>query len=482
MNPDVVIVGSGPNALAGAVTMARAGLKVQVYERAATIGGGARTQELTLPGFRHDVCSAIHPMAVASPFFQKFGLEQRVEFITPELSYGQPLDGGRAGFAYRDLDRTVDGLGKDGAAWGRLMRPLVDNIADLVEFTGSSLINVPRHPVTTARFGLRVLEQGSPAWRFRFDGDIAPALLAGVNAHAIGRMPRLSSAGAGLMLGANAHAGGWPLPRGGSQAIIDAMAEDLIAHGGAIETGTEITSVAEFSGAKAVLLDVSARGLDRIVGDQLPDRYRKALRRFKFGDGVAKIDFALSGPVKWANPELDKAGTIHVGGTRAEVARSEDQVARGAHPSQPYVLVSQPSVFDDTRAPAGKHVLWAYAHVPHGSSVDMTEAITSQIERFAPGFRDLVLASSHRSAVEIEQYNPNYVGGDISSGAVTTWQLLKRPVVSLDPWRTPAKGIYLCSSATPPGTAVHGLCGWYAALSALKHEFGITQEPDLSPV
>ncbi|WP_255558975.1 NAD(P)/FAD-dependent oxidoreductase [Salinibacterium sp. M195] len=477
---DVVVVGAGPNGLAAAVTMARAGLSVHLVERNDTIGGGARTAEITLPGFRHDICSAVHPMALASPFFQDFQLTDRLDFIVPEISYAHPLDRGEAGIAYRDLDRTADALGRDGKAWHRLMKPLVDRIDGVTDFTSNQLLRIPRSPIAAAAFGMRVLEQGSRAWNMRFREDHAPALLAGLSAHSVSPMPRPSSAGAGLLLGAQAHARGWAVPVGGSQGIIDAMAADLLAHGGTITTGAEVESISQFSASKAVLLDVSARALDRIAGEQLPARYRKALRNFRYGNAAAKIDLALSGPIPWTNPEVGNAGTVHLGGTREEIAHSESEVARGIHPEAPYVLVSQPTILDPSRAPAGKHVVWAYAHVPSGSTVDMTERIITQIERFAPGFRDLIIGSHHMTASELERYNPNYIGGDFSAGAVNLSQLLARPVLSTDPWRTPAKGIYLASSSTPPGPAVHGLCGFYAARSALRHEFGITRTPDLA--
>ncbi|MGV8912284.1 MAG: phytoene desaturase family protein [Rhodoglobus sp.] len=477
---DVVIVGSGPNGLAAAVTMARAGLAVHVFERNSTIGGGARTAEVTLPGFRHDICSAVHPMTLASPFFQEFQLTSRLNFIVPDTSYAHPLNNGEAGIAYRDIERTVESLGRDGPAWRRLMEPLVDRIDAVTDFTSNQLLRIPRSPLAAAAFGLRVLEQGSPAWNVRFQESQAPAMLAGLGAHSVGPMPRLSSAGAGLLLGAQAHARGWAIPVGGSQGIIDVMAADLLAHGGTITTSSDVESLEELPTSQAVLLDVSARALDRIAGDHLPSRYRRSLRRFQYGDAAAKIDFALSGPVPWLNTEVGRAGTVHLGGSREEIAYSEGQVARGIHPESPYVLLSQPSVFDPSRAPEGKHVVWAYAHVPKGSTADMTKPIIAQIERFAPGFRDLIVGSQHISASDLEQYNPNYVGGDFSAGAVNLQQLLRRPVVSPDPWRTPAKGIYLASSSTPPGPAVHGLCGFYAARSALRHEFGITRTPDLA--
>jgi len=477
---DAIVVGSGPNGLAAAVTLARAGLSVRVYERGQTIGGGARTSQVTRPGFLHDICSAVHPAAFASPFFREWGLRDRVEFVVPEISYAQAMHDGRAGFAYHDLERTVEGLGRDGSAWRSLMKPLVEHIDGVTDFTGSQLLRMPRDPFTALRFGLRVLEQGTPAWNLRFREDVAPALLSGVNAHSIGQMPRLSTAGAGLLLAAHAHARGWPIPRGGSQAIVDALAADLIAHGGEIVTDSEVTSIHDLPSARAVLFDTTPRALTRIVGDRLTERYRRALGRFHYGNGVAKLDFALKAPVPWTNPQLASAGSIHVGGDRAEVRRAEAQVAAGRQADDPYILISQPTAFDPSRAPAGSHVLWAYTHVPAGSDDDRAEAVISRIEQFAPGFRDVILDYRAVSASALESYNPNYIGGDISAGAVTIGQLVRRPVLSGDPWRTPARGIYLCSSSTPPGTAVHGMCGWYAARSALKHEFGIARMPELA--
>ena len=479
---DAVVVGSGPNGLAAAVTLARAGLSVRVYERSATIGGGSRTAELTLPGFHHDVCSAVHPMALASGFFRKFGLADRIELVVPELSYGHPLDGGRAGLAWHDLERTVADLGRDGAAYGRLMRPLVEQAHDLAQFTGSQLLQLPRDPKLALQFGLRALEQGTIGWNARFIEQVAPALLSGVAAHAIRPLPSLATAGAALSLGTYAHADGWPIPVGGSQAIIDAMADDLRMHGGEITTEADISSLGDLPSSRAVLMDVTPRALARIAADRLPDSYRRRLGRFRYGSGAAKVDFALSGPVPWAVPELARAGALHLGGTRAEIAASEAEVASGRHSSNPYVLVSQPSAHDPGRAPAGRHTLWTYTHVPRGSSLDQTEAVTRQIERFAPGFRDVVLASASSSATQLERYNPNYIGGDIAGGAASLAQLVVRPVLSPDPWRTPTEGLYLCSSSTPPGPGVHGLAGFYAARSALAHEFGITALPSLAPV
>ncbi|MFC9560463.1 phytoene desaturase family protein [Agromyces sp. NPDC056965] len=475
---DVTVVGSGPNGLVAAVVAARAGLSVRVLEAAPTIGGGLRTAELTLPGFRHDVCSTVHPAGLASPVFRKLGLLDRIDWVVPEVSYAHPLDGGRAGIAWRDVDRTADGLEADGAAWRSLLAPLVARSRGVVDFTGSQLLRVPRDPVAAVKFGLRALEQGTAAWNTRFVGEVAPALFSGVVAHAAGGMPSLASAGAGLLIAMHGHGVGWGLPVGGSQAIADALADELRARGGEIVTDAPVASLAEVTGSRAVLLDTSP---ELLFTAELPGRYARALRRYRYGSGVAKIDFALSGPVPWRNAEVRQAPTVHLGGSRAEIAAAENAVARGYQPGvaggggaqHPYVLVAQPTVADPSRAPEGRHVLWAYTHVPAGSTLDPTELVIAEVERFAPGFRDVVLASAASSAAELGRYNPNYVGGDIYSGALTMAQLLKRPVVSPKPWRTPIEGVYLCSSATPPGPAVHGMNGWFAAKLALRERFGL---------
>lgn len=478
---DAIVVGAGPNGLAAAVTLARAGLSVRVYEAAATIGGGSRTLELIEPGHLHDVCSAVHPLAFESEFFRRFRLEERVDLITPALSYAQPLDGGRSGLAWHDLDRTVDELGRDGAAWRQFFEPLVDDVRGVADFTGSSLIRVPESPITAVRLGLRALEQGTPAWNIRFREGTAPALLSGVMAHSIQAMPSLATAAGALVLATYAHARGWPIVRGGSQAIVDELAADAVAHGAEIVTGHPVASVADLPPAKAVLFDTSARAMGEIAGAELPERYRRVLSEVRYGNAAAKVDFVLDGPVPWRDERLAGAGTLHLGGSRAEVRRAENEVRRGRHAPSPYVLVSQPSDFDSSRAPRGRHVLWAYTHVPHGSTVDQTEVITRQIERFAPGFRDRIVGSVSKTAAQMEEYNANYVGGDIAIGDVTFLRLLRRPVLSPDPWRAPGGRFYLCSSATPPSPGVHGLNGWQAALSALRHEFGIRRSPALHP-
>ncbi len=365
-DPDAIVIGSGPNGLAAAVTLARAGLAVRVYERNATVGGGMRTEPLTLPGFRHDVCSAVHPMAFASGFFRRFGLAERTPFVVPSASYAHPLDDGRAGIAYRDIDRAAASLGADGRAWRRLLGPLAARADEVAQFTGSPLLRVPRHPVVAARFGLAALNQAGPWWNSTFRTEEAAALLTGVFAHATVALPSLAGAGAGLALATYAHAHGWPVPIGGSQAIADTLVADLVAHGGEVVTGTEITSLTELPPSRAVLFDTGAAAAARLGGELLPSAYRRRLTAFRTGNGVAKADFALAGPVPWANPELAEAPTVHLGGTRAAIARSENDVAAGRHSEDPYVLVSQPSFVDPSRAPAGKQVLWAYTHVPEG--------------------------------------------------------------------------------------------------------------------
>ncbi|MBC7442890.1 MAG: NAD(P)/FAD-dependent oxidoreductase [Ramlibacter sp.] len=479
--PDVNVVGAGPNGLAAAVVLARAGLSVQVTEQAGAAGGALRTEELALPGFRHDVGSAVHPAALASPFFREFGLTGRVPFIVPEISYAHPLDDGRAAVAWLDLDRTADGLGPDSRAWVQVFQPLLNRLDGVVAFTGNQLLRWPDDPVAVATFAARVLALGTPARRLVFRGEAASALFAGIAAHTPGRQPSLATAGAGLLLAAHAHGRGWGYPVGGSQAIADALVADLLAHGGSLRLNTVVSSPADLEPARATVLDTSPAFLARFAGPALPDRYRRALARFRYGTGVAKVDFALSGPVPWANPDVGRSPTVHLGGTLAEVVAAELEVARGRPAAHPYVLVTQPSVLDPTRAPAGCQVLWAYAHVPPGSDEDLTEAIVAQIERFAPGFRDTILASTARSARGMAAQDPNLVGGDILGGAVSLRQLVKRPVVSARPWQTPVPGLYLCSASTPPGPAVHGMNGWYAAVLVLRHEFGLESLPSLAP-
>jgi len=475
-DPDAIVVGSGPNGLAAAVTLAAAGLRVLVLEGSASIGGGCRTEELTLPGFLHDVCSAAHPLAVASPFFRRFGLEDRgVRFAHPEVVLAHPLDGGRAAVVTRSVDQTAARLGGDAAAYRRLTWPASAGNA-LAEAVLSSMRRPPRPSRALVAFARRGLLPATAAAR-SLRTDEGRAVLAGAAAHGMLPLDTAPTGGIGLLLLALAHAAGWPVVAGGSSRITGAMADAVITAGGAIETGHWVRSLADLPPATAVLLDVAPRGFLAMAEGRLPSRYRDALGRFRYGAGVCKIDFALSGPVPWASEDARLAGTLHLGGGFGEIAAAEADVAAGRHPESPYVLVVQPAVADPSRAPAGQHPLWAYCHVPAGSDVDMTGRIEAQIERFAPGFRDLVLARAARTAAGEEARNPNYVGGDIAAGAQTIRQVVARPTARWNPYRTPLRGVYLCSSSTPPGPGVHGRCGELAALTALRDVFGIRQPP-----
>jgi len=478
---DAVVVGSGPNGLAAAVTMAAAGLRVQVIEGAPTIGGGCRTEELTLPGFWHDVCSTAHPLAVASPFFRRFDLAARgVALARPEVEFAHPLDGGRAAIVSRSVAETAGRLGADARAYERLLGPMTDHMDEICQAILAPLRRPPAHPLVLAGYGRRaVLPAAAVARRWRTQE--ARAIMAGAAAHGMMPLTAVPTAGIGLMLTGLAHAVGWPVVAGGSAQITDAMADALIAAGGSIETGRWVRSLSELPSASTVLLDVSPRTLALLAGDRLPVRYRAALGRFRYGPGVCKVDFALSGPVPWTNQDCRRAGTLHLGGPFEQVAAAEAEVAAGKHPQDPYVLVVQPGVADPSRAPAGGQTLWTYCHVPSGSDVDMTGRIEAQIERFAPGFRDLILARAVRTAADEEARNPNYVGGDIGVGLQTLRQTVLRPVARWNPYRTPIRGLYLCSSATPPVPGVHGRCGELAALTALRDMFGIRELPDISP-
>ncbi|MGW0056338.1 phytoene desaturase family protein [Nocardia nova] len=473
---DAVVVGSGPNGLAAAVLLARAGLEVEVFEAADHAGGGCRTAELTLPGYHHDVCAGAHPMALASPFFRAFDLGAHgVELAIPEISYGHPLDGGVAAAAWRDLDRTVEGLGRDGATWRRLFAPLVRQWEAVVELGMSDLRHIPRDPLSAVRFGRRLLEQASPMWDLRFREERAAALFTGVSAHAIMPPRQFAAAGVALLLGTLGHVGGWPIPRGGSQAIVDALIADLERHGGRVHTGHRVDSLDEFASVRTVLLDTAPTELLRIA--RVPTAYRNRLQRYRFGGAACKVDFALSGPVPWQAPEPAAAGTVHVVGTRAEATAVERLVASGRHAERPYVLVIQPGVVDSSRAPGDNHTLYAYAHVPHGSGRDVSPEVVAQLERFAPGFRDLIQATHVRPAALMPAYNANYVGGDIAAGAMTRAQTIFRPTPRWNPYATPLPGVYLCSAATPPGPGVHGMCGMHAATRALRERFGIRLDP-----
>lgn len=465
------IIGSGPNGLSAAVSLARAGYEVRVLESSGTVGGGVSTVESTLSGFRHDVGSSIHPAALASPFFQAFGLAERIDWIHPEISYAHPLDDGRAGIAWRDIVRTAEGLGEDGRAWLIRLRSLSRHIDGVVDFTGNQMLRFPRDPATAVRFALRMLDQGSPLARRAFRTQEAAALMSGVLAHANTPLPSLAGAAAGLLLAAEAHAGGWMYPRGGAQRIADALVADLEAHGGSVTTGEHVTDLGSLDWgdpARGDILLLNSSPRLALTHPQIPPRYAGAISSYRYGPAAAKVDFALDGPVPWTNTEVAQSPTVHVGGNQAEVWESENAVAQGRVSNRPYVLAVQPSVLDETRAPAGKAVLWAYIHVPSGSGIDATELITSQIERFAPGFRDRILAHTAVSAASREAINPAAIGGDILGGAFTIRQALRRPTPTVAPWRTPMPGVYLASASTPPGPGVNGMAGWHAAQTALR--------------
>ena len=465
---DAVVIGAGPNGLAAAVRLAEAGHSTLVLEAAPTIGGGTRSAALTLPGYTHDVCAAVHALGMSSPVFSPATLgEHMPSWVWPEIPLAHALDDGRAGVLHRDLATTVNGLGVDGKAWRRMMQPMVSNWEKLSPQLLKPLLSVPRHPIVMARFGIKALQPATLLAR-RFKTDEAAALFGGCAAHAFLPLTRPLTSAFGLMLAASGHVGGWPFAAGGSQAIADALAARLIELGGEIRTDTMVRDLVDLPPHRVVLFDTNPTQLASIAGDALPAGYRKRLRKFHHGPAAFKVDYALNAPVPWTNDACRRAGTVHVVGTLAELVAAEKQIAAGQMPARPFVLVAQPSLFDPTRAPAGKHTLWVYAQVPNGYTGDATEAIEQQLERFAPGFRDTVLQRRVASPTALEEYNPNYIGGDIAGGAHTGLQLVFRPTISLRPYTTPNKSLFLCSASTPPGAGVHGMCGWHAAEKALN--------------
>jgi phytoene dehydrogenase-like protein len=482
--PDAVVVGAGPNGLAAALRLAAAGLRVRVVEAAARPGGGMRTEELIRPGFHHDVCSIVQPMAAAAPFFREFDLESRgVRLVRPEINFAHPLDRGRAAVQYRSLERTTAGLGADAAAYRRLFEPLVEHGTDLIDFfLTSRLRRLPTSSVPQiAKFGLNGLPNVRWLAHRRFETDEARALLGGAAAHGMLDLTQPLTSALGMLLVMLGHHVGWPLVEGGSQRLADAMVTALEEQRGEVVTGHEVTDLREFDGVPAVLLDTTPEAFVAMAGDRVHEGYRRWVGRYHHGAGVFKIDWILSEPVPWTNPEIRRAGTIHLAGTLEETIAGERAPNESRITDRPYVLAVQPTVPDPTRAPDGGHLFWAYVHVPHGSDVDMTEAIEAQIERFAPGFRDTVLARATKTAVDMERWNISYPGGDISNGQATLRQMLARPVPRWNTYKTPVAGVYLASAATPPGPAVHGACGDNAAQVALREVFGLRHVPPLKP-
>jgi phytoene dehydrogenase-like protein len=466
---DAVVVGSGPNGLAAAVVLARAGLTVRVLERAPEPGGGTRTLPLTLPGFLHDHCSAIHPLAAASPLFRRLPLaEHGLRWVEPPAAVAHPFDDGTAALLSRSFAETGETIGADARAWEGLFAPLAERYDALLDETLGALLHVPRRPILLARFGLLALRSADGLSRARFAGPRARALFAGIAAHALRPLGAAATASFGLILGAAGHAVGWPFPAGGAARISGALAALLAAHGGTIETDREIHALPELPPARATLLDLTPRQVLRVAAERLPRAYARRLARFRYGPGAFKLDWALSGPIPWRAPECARAATVHLGGTLEEIAAAELAISRGELPERPFVLLVQHTLFDGSRAPPGRHTAWAYAHVPHGWRGDATAAIETQVERFAPGFRELVLARAARGPVALEQDNPNLVGGDVGYGENSVAQLFARPVAGASPWATPVPGLWLCSASTPPGGGVHGMCGYHAARAVLR--------------
>jgi phytoene dehydrogenase-like protein len=464
-----IVVGSGPNGLAAAARLARAGVKVTVLEASDFIGGGTRSSEMIVPGLVHDHCSAVHPIAAGSPFLKELHLgDHGLRWLQPEVDCAHPLDDGSAGVFYRSIDRTVEGLGLDGRRWRQIFAPLAAHFDDLIADATQPLARLPDHPLGFVRFGLGAM---LPATTFArvWKTQQARALWAGVAAHTFHRLDRPFTTAVGLMLLVSGHAEGWVVAEGGSQTIANALVAEIRQHGGAIETGQRVTSVKDLPPHDVLMLDVSPSGAADILGDRLPTRVARAYRRFRHGPGAFKVDFAIEGDVPWVASAAGQAGTVHVGGSFDEIVATELAVHRGEMPERPFVLVGQQYLADRGRSAGNINPLWTYAHVPHGYSGDATEAIIAQIERFAPGFRERILGTAVRSSTEMSVYNANYIGGDIIGGAASPTQLLFRPRVAFDPYFTGVPGVYLCSASTPPGAGAHGMCGANAAARALAH-------------
>jgi phytoene dehydrogenase-like protein len=468
-DPDAIVVGAGPNGLAAAVALARAGWRVLVREGSDGIGGGARTLALTLPGFLHDHCSAVHPLAITSPALRRLGLEGRgLRWVTPPAACAHPLDDGTAALLLGSARETGETLGEDARAWEELLAPFAGDFEALLDEALGAPLHVPRRPLLLARFGLEALRPARALAEARFRGPRARALFAGLAAHALRPLEASPTAAFGLLLGAAGHAVGWPFPEGGAGRITEALASALREARGELRTSSPVTSLGELGPARAVLLDLVPRGVLRLAGGALPAGYRRALARFRHGPGAFKVDYALSAPIPWRARGCAQAGTVHLGGTLEEIAAAERAVAAGVFPERPFVLVVQHTLFDPSRAPPGRHTAWTYAHVPHGFTGDATAALEAQLERFAPGFREVVLARAVRGPADLERENPNLVGGDVGGGEASLRQTFFRPAARAVPWATPLPGLFLCSASTPPGGGVHGMCGWHAARAALR--------------
>ena len=469
---DAVVVGAGPNGLSAAIVLAQAGKSVLVVEAKESVGGGMRSAELTLPGFIHDVCSTAYPLGAGSPFFNSLPLaEHGLDWVHPTAPVTHPLDDGTTAVLYRSVSETADGLDSDTEAYRKLMGPLTAEWGGTADDILSPFRSVPSHPIAMARFGLTGIRSLESVARSRFQGEKARALFAGIGAHSMLPLDRASTAAVGLVLSMAGHAVGWPFACGGAQAIARALASCLQSLGGEIVTDWQIESLDDLPDSRAVLCDISPAQLLDIADDKLSGSYRRRLESFRYGVGVFKVDFALDGPIPWKSPETAWGGTVHVGGTLEEITEAEATVWAGKVPERPFLLVAQPSLFDDTRAPEGKHTVWAYTHVPRGSTVDATGGIEAQIERFAPGFRGLILAKHVTTPAGLQAYNPNYVGGDINGGIQDLRQTFARPMLRWNPYSTPVEGLYFCSASTPPGGGVHGMCGFHAARSALRDVF-----------
>ncbi|MFD3000921.1 phytoene desaturase family protein [Pontibacter toksunensis] len=468
---DAVVVGSGPNGLAAAITMQEAGLSVLLLEAKDTIGGGLRSAELTLPGFVHDICSAIHPLAAESPYFKTLPLEAHgLEFIYPPMAAAHPFENGTAAVLSKSIEETANKLGKDERSYLKLIKPLVRDWPYIAKAALGPL-RVPSHPIAMGQFGINALQSAVLLANLRFKTTEARGLWAGMAAHSIQPLTNTATSAIGLVLMAMGHIKGWPMPKGGSQGIANALTSYFVSLGGKFETNVEVHSLKQLPSSHAVLFDVTPKQLLEIAGHTFSALYKWQLERYRYGMGVFKVDWALGGPIPFKAGECSHAGTIHLGNTLEEITASEHKTSRGKHPEKPFVLLAQQSLFDPTRAPEGKHTAWAYCHVPNGSKVDMTNAIEKQVERFAPGFRDRILAKHVMNTSEMEAYNANYIGGDINGGIIDIGQLFTRPALRLSPYRTSAKGLYICSSSTPPGGGVHGMCGYHAARRALADVF-----------